>query len=376
LDQKLFEQLAAWLTRGAIVSRSSSKAMLSLEPGDAPSVRDLLLEHFRNPALEVEGKLGRRAKDKFNAGVSAEQFAALEARLRKGSPCLGLPPGSHLQEPEVTIDRFFALEVADAGTKCSGRARGCERAPTVRSSFACDDSGCPLDEPIEVLNKTRLSDCHIGRPSGDAAPPPDCLVDLRVSFSLETVVPQDIAAGAALIYERRKRRRTFEAKLWRIQLTHVTVGQREAFEVEVELRMEIVRPRLEAAASQADEALRITRELVAALRKLAGWAAEIPLARKRKRTEDFQAVDLALRAALEEPEVDAELRRCICEGKEAPHRAKHYLCGILRVRLSSVDEAALHRFAGRQVARVLQRQRSGTVGEANKLKGEGMIPAQ
>jgi len=347
------------------------EAMASLEPGDAPSVRDLLLEHFRNPALEVEGKLGRRSKDKFTAGVSAEQFAALEARLRAGDPCLGLPPGQ--VEPEVTIDRFQALE-ADAGSKCSGRARGCERAPTVRSSFACDDSGCPLDEPFEVLNKTRLSDCHIGRPCGDAAPPPDCLVDLRVSFSLETVVPQDVAAGAALIYERRKRRRTFEAKLWRIQLTHVSVGQQEAFEVEVELRMEIVRPRLEAAASPADEALGITRELVAALRNLSGWAAEIPLARKRKRTEDIQAVDLALKAALQEPEIDAELQRCICEGKEALHRAKHYLCGVLRVRLSSVDEVALHRFAGRQVARVLQRQRLGTNSEGQKLEDAGMLP--
>merc|ERR1719277_1557567 len=133
--------------------------------------------------------------------------------------------------------------------------------------------------------------------------------------------------------------------------------------------MEVVRPRLEVAASPADEALSITRELVAALRNLAGWAAEIPLARKRKRTEDFQAVDLALKAALEEPEIDAELRRCICEGKESLHRAKHYLCGILRVRLSSVDEVALHRFAGRQVARVLQRQRSGTDGEAKRLEG-------
>lgn len=340
-------------------------------------MRDLLLEQFRDPALEVEGKLGRRSKDKFTAGVSAEQFAALEARLRNGAPCLGLPPGSHLQEPEVTVDRFYALgEAADESSKVTGRARGSERPPTVRSSFACDDSGCPLDEPFEVLNKTRLSDCHIGRPCGDAAPPSDCLVDLRVSFSKETVVPQELAAGAALIYERRKRRHTFEAKLWRIMLTHVTVRQQEVFEVEVELRMEIVKPRLEAAASQADEALGITRELVAALRNLAAWAAEIPLARKRKRTEDFQAVDLALKAVLEEPEVDAELQRCICEGKEALNRAKLYLCGILRPRLSSVDEVALLRFAGRQVGRVLQRHRLETTGEAKQLEDNGVLPAQ
>lgn len=43
-------------------------------------------------------------------------------------------------------------------------------------------------------------------------------------------------------------------------------------EVEVELKMDVVRTRLEAAAQPADEALAITRELVAALREMARCA--------------------------------------------------------------------------------------------------------
>jgi len=338
----------------------------SLEPGDAPEVRDLLLAHYRDPTLEVEGKLGRRSRDRFTAGVSADQFAALEARfLDDCAPCVGLLPRSGAPPAvEVTIDRFHLLgPVEDDGRQRSrspGRARGAERMPTVRSSYACDGLCRPSGEPVEVLLKRRLSDCHIGREVRNDALPEHCLVDSRVSFSQEIAFPEVERAHARLgplVHERLKRRRTFEAFLWRVMLTQVTIDRRrEAFEVEVELKMDVVRTRLEAAAQPADEALAITRELVAALREMARWAAEIPMCKKRKRVEDIEAVERELKTAMEEPEVDAELRRHISlEGREALHLAKQYLCDVIRLRLASVSESALHRSAGRQVAKYLRR---------------------
>merc|ERR1711972_94466 len=122
-------------------------------------------------------------------------------------------------------------------------------------------------------------------------------VDIRVSFNREVALPYGVAAAGGIaegevVYERRKRRRTWEAPLWRIALTHVTTAKEEACEVEVELRMEAVRPLLEASARQEEEALRITRELVAALRTMASWVAGVesaPSLRKRQRLEAVAA---------------------------------------------------------------------------------------
>merc|ERR1712178_668741 len=184
-------------------------------------------------------------------------------------------------------------------------------------------------------------------------------VSLRVSFSRETELPK-AAVPSAVIYERLKRRRTWEASLWKIVLTHVTDDDgREAFEVEVELCMPAVRARLEAGCP-ADEALLVTRELVAVLRRLALWASEVPCpsaARKRRRLEEARAADPYLRKAMEAPEVSADLHRRVSAGKEALHEAKEELCRALRARCPAgvVEEAALLRFAGQQVARDLRK---------------------
>merc|ERR1719253_770888 len=143
---------------------------------------------------------------------------------------------------------------------------------------------------------------------------------------------------SAAIYERLKRRRTWEAQLYNIALTHVTDDDdREAFEVEVELHMKAVRDRLEAAGVErtADEALLVTRELVAVLRRLAAWASEAPCpaaARKRRRIEEARAADPYLRKAMEAPEVISELHRRVSAGREALHEAKEELCRALRSR--------------------------------------------
>ncbi|CAK0821360.1 unnamed protein product [Prorocentrum cordatum] len=89
--------------------QSAGSAPASQE-GDVPCVRELLLAHFQNPYLEVEGKLGHRTdrsdfRDKFTAGVSARQFEQLETRLCGGAAFLGLPAGD-LPALEVTLDRF------------------------------------------------------------------------------------------------------------------------------------------------------------------------------------------------------------------------------------------------------------------------------
>jgi hypothetical protein len=187
-----------------------------------------------------------------------------------------------------------------------------------------------------------------------------------VSFSRETELPK-VALVSAVIYERLKRRRTWEAHLWRIALTHVTDDDgREAFEVEVELRMKAVRARLEEAGAghTADEALLVTRELVAVLRRLATWASEVPCpaaVRKRRRIEVARAADPYLREAMEAPEVVSELHRRVSAGREALHEAKEELCRALRSRCpaGTVDDAALLRFAGQQVARALRKVRAG-----------------
>jgi len=364
----------------------------SLESGDAPCVRDLLLEHFREPDLEVEGKLGRRSKHKFTAGVSAEQFCALEARLTTASSSsfLGVvsaggsrpADGSLLPIVEVTLDRFYAPPPSEGeGSPPFGRCHSggrCGFRPLVRSSFACDETGQPQGSPFEVLHKGRLADCRVATALADSLPRA-ALVDLRVSFSRETAVhPERVggADGGSLVCERLKRRRSWGGSLWRVSLTRVTttkavaaagaaVGggesrEHESFEAEVELRMEVVRARLEAAAHPADEALLATRELVSALRLLASWAAEVPVTRKRRRIENLRAAEPLLAAALEAPDVKAELHRCVCEGRGALHEAKRYVCEVLRARCSStVDEGTLYRYAGQQVARArLRHQRS------------------
>merc|ERR1719265_3084393 len=104
-----------------------------------------------------------------------------------------------------------------------------------------------------------------------------------------------------------KKRRTWEAGLFRIQLTNVVMDGRESFEVEVELRMDVVRDRLDDELSRSDQANAISCELSSAMRGLATWAAEVPLSQKRKRLEDFDDALPALRAVLESPEVVSEL---------------------------------------------------------------------
>eukprot|EP00747_Dinoflagellata_sp_TGD_P060319 gnl/TRDRNA2_/TRDRNA2_151971_c0_seq1.p1 gnl/TRDRNA2_/TRDRNA2_151971_c0~~gnl/TRDRNA2_/TRDRNA2_151971_c0_seq1.p1 ORF type:complete len:426 (+),score=67.89 gnl/TRDRNA2_/TRDRNA2_151971_c0_seq1:132-1280(+) len=336
--------------------------------GDVPCVRDLLIQHFEDPDLEVEGKLGRRTdrrsfRDKFTAGVTAEQFAALEARLNGGASFLGLPPRATMPELEETLDRFHA---PTEGTACARESRCTQY--SMRSSFACDGSGLPADKPLEVLLKTRLVDCHVApAPRDRSAPPPPSPVAIRVSFSREA--PGFLVAdGAPPIYERRKRRRTWQASLWSVQLTRVTVEEREVFEVEVELRMEAVRARLMDPVRRADEALLITCELAAALRGLAAWASEVPPAsRKRKRLEDFGVADVALKASLEAPEVAAELRRLVGQGTGALHQAKQYLCEVLRAQCPAVEESVLFRFAGKQVERALLRQRKASMEKDKSL---------
>lgn len=359
----------------------------SLQPGDAPLVRDLLLQHFGDPYLEVEGKLGRRSsKDKFTSGVGAEQFATLLAWLRsrdKMPSCLGLQKALEPEE-EVTLDRVTALEVeaeeaaspqplTSPGGPTAGGVEGRPRRPPrqgglqVRSSFACDEGGRSLGSPIAVLCKSRLADCHVGRPSAETALPSTCHVDLRVSFSREVDVVPGRAEGP-IIHERLKRRTTFVAELFLIQLTHVMAGERESFEVEVELRMDVVRRRLEGAgASAADEALLVTRALVAAMRMLAGCAAEVvPNCRKRKRLDEFHTLESCLRSALEEPEVVAELHRFVHEGlqedgdKAALHHAKLYLYRLLKGRYATLDEGTLFSFAGQQVGKALRGQQRQT----------------
>jgi len=353
----------------------------SLQEGDAPQARDLLLEHYRDHSLEVEGKLGRRSIHKFSAGVGVEQFEAVEARLLSGAPGLGLTSGAPTEEH--IVDLFYDQEASLEEGLPQSRRRWKE-APKLRLSFACDEAGKPHGEPLEALRKTRIFDCHIGRPTGDGAPPENAHVDVRVSYSREVPVPADDArADAAVVYTRRKRRRTFEASLYRVQLTRVDVAEvgpgvskepeeanldiratssttsvsREVFEVEVELRMDAVRPRLEAATNAAEEALCITRELVGALRCLARWAVEAR-ACKRKRLEGFHAAEPALRAALEEPEVRAELARLAQQAGGEPTasltKAKHYLFNLLKERHTAVNESALFHFAGKQVARLFR----------------------
>lgn len=339
-------------------------ADLQFEPGDAPCVRDLLLQHFRDEDLEVEGKLGRcLSNGKFKAGVSEEQFMLLEGELAtKGVPLLGLPPRAGLPHCEKTLDRFYGSSAVDIEGPPRRKRRWAEE---FRLSYACDISGNPQNEPFETLQKCRLADCHVAS-TGSLTGPRDLSlatavsIGLRVSFSQETAAPKGVATaeGSTLIYERRKERRTWEAPLWQVALTRVSAECRDAFEVEVELRMEAVRPRLEAAISRGDEALRITRELVAALRALTSLVAAAPAGQKRRRTEDFRAAEPELRSALDAPEVVAELCRRMREGRRALHQAKQYLCDVLRARCSTVDEAALYRFAGQHVARALLRQRS------------------
>jgi len=400
-----------------------------LEPGDAPCVRDLLLEHFRGTDVEVEGKLGRWSKDRFTAGVSAQQFALLEARLQdmaadsiteappsttSGTEVAGdtdagallgliaMPRGGG-PEVEVTLDRFHILEFEVGGRGAAGspavgaamrigELRGGRRKsrapPTVRASFACDAASPstaprPASEPYEVLRKSRLSDCYVAcapgdRASGSQPQAPSgvgvatCPVSLRVSFSRETELPR-LAVPSAVIYERLKRRRIWEAQLWQIALTHVTDDDgREAFEVEVELHMKAVLARLDAESpgrSIADEALLVTRELVAVLRRLAAWASEVPCAavtRKRRRLEEAQAADPYLREAMQAPGVVSDLQRRVSEGKEALHEAKEALCKALREHCpaGAVEEVALQRFAGQQVARAQRHAAHGKSAEA------------
>lgn len=264
----------------------------------------------------------------------------------------------------------------------------------VRATFACEpeasssSTACvgdpgespsswprPTQPPFEVLRKTRLSDCYVacgfsGRASSSKSRPPpssaSCPVSLRVSFSRETELSPTAVPASGTIYERLKRRRTWQARLWDIALTHVITGDgRETFEVEVELRMQAVQARLEAAEAAsgcpgaADEALRVTREFVSALRRLASRSSEVlasSVLRKRRRIEEAQAADPYLRKAMEAPEVVSELHRRVSAGREALHEAKEELCRALRARCppGTVEEAALLRFAGQQVARALR----------------------
>lgn len=316
------------------------------EECDVPCVRDLLLAHFRDPHLEVEGKLGRRTgrgnfREKFASGVSCQQFAELQARLCQGAVWLGLPASDELPELEITLDQFLALD-------------DCAYKRTSRLSFRCNSSGNPDARPFEVLCKARLSDCHVANKSNacTSAPP----VAIRISFSKEEPIAAD--ANLPIVNQRLKKRRTWEARLFRIQLTNVVMEGRESFEVEVELRMDVVRERLDDELSRSDQANAISRELSSAMRGLATWAAEVPLSQKRKRLEDFDDALPALKAVLESPEVVNELSRRVSEGNKALHQAKCYLCKVLQAQCPSVDQNVLFRFAGLQVGRALLRPKT------------------
>jgi len=202
-------------------------------------------------------------------------------------------------------------------------------------------------------------------------------VDVRVSFSREAVT-EGVEGGdsgcqdsAPTIHERLKKRRTFEATQWRIQLTRVSAERREVYEVEVELRMDEVRSRMTVAVDATQEALSITRELVAALRTLAGWASEVACTRKRKRLEDFRGVEPDVRSVTQEPEVAAELRRFFDQGSNALHGAKIYLHDLLKARYRALDEGTLFHIAGQQVGKALRLQKA----QAHAAKAPGGGPA-
>jgi hypothetical protein len=325
---------------------------LQLDECDVPYVRDLLLANFRDPHLEVEGKLGRRSdrgnfREKFTSGVNGKQFAELERRLCQGASWLGLSASAELPELEITLDRFLALD--SPGEDCRSRYQR-----TSRLSFRCNSSGYPHGQPFEVLRKTRMADCHVANRTKATTTHPG--IAIRISFSKEE--PGVLDETLQFIFQRFKKRRTWEARLFRIQLTHVGMDDRESYEVEVELRMDVVRARLEDEASRADEAKAISCELSFAMRGLAAWVAEVPLSQKRKRLEDFDGALPALKAVLESPDVAHELSRRVSEGSEALYQAKCYLCKVLQDQCPSVDENVLFRFAGHQVGRALLRQKS------------------
>lgn len=316
----------------------------SLDDCDVPCVRDLLMHHFQDMHLEVEGKLGRRRhrgnfREKFTSGVNGKQFAALEARLCKGVPLLGLSANDELPELETTLDRFL-----DCGNR-----------KTIRQSFRCDSAGRPEMEPFEVLQKTRLSDCHVANKRKGRSPS-DSPVAIRISFSEEEPTEADVSLR--VINQRLKRRRSWESQLFRIQLTRAEMDGCESFEVEVELRMEVVRARLIDESTRADQAKTIGCELSFAMQELAAWAAEVPVGQKRKRLEDFDGALPTLKAVLELPDVARELDRRVSEGPTALHDAKCYLSKVLQDQCPSVDQNVLFRFAGLQVGRVLVRRRS------------------
>jgi len=317
-------------------------AHASIEEGDAPLVRDLILEHYRDGALEVEGKLGHRSRGRFVAGIRREQFAALEEQLCRGNATLGAHGGA-MPSAVVTVDRFY-------GTCGPGQ-------PKLRASYTCSSSGQPEGQPSEVICKSRLSDCRVACHLDPSGSRPSSPVDLRVSFSREVAIPQSGVEEHPFAFERHKSRRTWEAPLWLVQLTHVLFQGRETFEVEVELRMPVVRARLEASEHREEEALHITRELVAVLRCLSCCAAEVEPAvtsQKRRRQECLEAAEADLKAIVSDPGIAAELRQCVLDGAEAMHQAKRHLCDVLRESCSSVDERLLFRYAGQQIARELK----------------------
>jgi len=317
---------------------------LSLEDCDVPYVRDLLMQHFQDPDLEVEGKLGRRTqrgifREKFTSGVNDKQFAALEARLCKGAPWLGLSACDELPELETTLDRFL---------DCGGR-KG------TRLSFHCDSDGCPEAAPFEVLQKCRLSDCYVANKRKDSATSASP-VAIRISFSKEE--PTEADHSLPVITQRFKRRRTWEAQLFRIDLTRVEMDGCETYEVEVELRMEVVRARLSDEGSREDQARAIGCELSLSMQELSAWAAEVRVCPKRKRLEEFDGALPALEAVLALPDVAQELDRRVSEGPKAWREAKCYLSKVLQDQCPSVDQNVLFRFAGLQVGKSIMRQRS------------------
>jgi len=168
-------------------------------------------------------------------------------------------------------------------------------------------------------------------------------VAIRVSFSEEA--PDSPGGAPPVLQERLKRRRTWKSPLFHIQLTRVEMEGRQSFEVEVELQMEVVRARLEDDSSRAEQARLVARELSAALRGLAAWAAEVPRERKRKRLEDFHGALPTIKATLERPEVSEELHRLVSEGPGTLHKAKRYLHGVLEKQCPAVEEGVLLRFA-------------------------------
>eukprot|EP00929_Paragymnodinium_shiwhaense_P000208 TRINITY_DN100453_c0_g1_i1.p1 TRINITY_DN100453_c0_g1~~TRINITY_DN100453_c0_g1_i1.p1 ORF type:complete len:463 (-),score=103.19 TRINITY_DN100453_c0_g1_i1:129-1457(-) len=365
------------------------------QPGDAPSVRDQLIKWWRDPALEVEGKLGRRSKDRFRSGVSQEQFAALEAFLSSGGGC----SSSSSSDWQCTVDRFHATEEEAAAPKGRQKKTAGE---VVRASFECDACGSVTkNEPLEVLRKTRLADCHVARRcemagdqdssgggSGIYASSLASPVDLRVSFSRESNLPPAAIAAEfrRVVYERRKMRRSWHAKLWQVVLTKVRTSEPgceakgvDTFEVEVELKMDVVRNRMEDAASSSggspkvrEEALLITREFVGGLRDLAASISGIEhqpseANKKRLRQEAQSSAEPSLRASAEEPDIAAELRRRVRPGAAALaaggecgpagsqlHGAKMYLQEALQAKNPALQQDTIFKFAGQHVARVLR----------------------